>query len=1005
MITLATTNTLQGGATSASSITASVYGLEITSGVESYKALFIGQLASSPGVLYTVPASTTALVKTIVLANTTGGTVAATLYVNGTTAAFQQASIPIPGNGEAIWADDGWKVIDALGNTLVASSVSVPNTRQVIAGSGLTGGGDLTSDRTFNVIANADGSIVANADDVQVGIINDTQHGSRGGGTLHPAATTGTAGFLSTADKTRLDNMGTASPPGTRQVIAGAGLTGGGDFTADRTLDVVANADGSLVVAANDVKVGVLATDAQHGTRGGGTLHAQVTTGVDGFMIAADKTKLNGVGTAAPPGTRNLTAGAGLTGGGDLTADRTFDVIANADGSLVVNANDMQVGVLATDAQHGVRGGGTQHATATTVAAGFMTAADRLFFNASQATQVLVTSNQYQNITCNGTTDDLANLNTLFGLVPDGSTLVWPAGTMLISGAASVPAGKHLNIKGAGSNKTYWLCTNPTSNFLTHGDWYQSVDGITFKSVQTTIAAGSNTAVLPQGTINVVDTTNFPASGSCYVASGISGNIGQWNLVSYTGKTGTTLTGCTGGTLAMSTGGAVISKTAGYAIDSGSNTNVFIRNCGFLGVFNGWLNNGTLCGIQDSNFAGTVNFSMQFNGANVNGIVHNITADGIPNAVAHIEANQVGSLVVGNSDLIRAVNNLRVNPSTPNGCFSMYFSQVFFDTAAGSGVKIQGTGNVQRLKFVNCWFSGAQIHGLEINSTAATLPTAIDIVNCDIFSNGNSGVRMLAGQDMSLSNCRIAGNANAGVQTTASAGSVTAFNIQNCRVGPTAGIGANAQGVLVNAGNYASYNITGNDVSGNTSNLNITDSGTTTTTDQKIITDNLGHLLTGILSSQGATPLSVPVTTETLVLNARIPANAVAVGQVFRMKAVAVQSSTNVLTWRVRVGAVGTVAGDTVVADIVLNAVAGFANGRSTYDGILTIRSLGAPGSCQAEGHMVFSTAANAASSAQTTAGVAATAAITTTAPWFIDITLSQTVGTSLIQHAFIEAI
>lgn len=34
-------------------------------------------------------------------------------------------------------------------------------------------------------------------------------------------------------------------------------------------------------------------TDTQHGSRSGGTLHSQVTTGADGFMIAADKVKLN----------------------------------------------------------------------------------------------------------------------------------------------------------------------------------------------------------------------------------------------------------------------------------------------------------------------------------------------------------------------------------------------------------------------------------------------------------------------------------------------------------------------------------------------------------------------------------------------------------------------------------------------------------------------------------------------------------------------------------------
>lgn len=231
--------------------------------------------------------------------------------------------------------------------------------------------------------------------------------------------------------------------PASRNLIAGAGLTGGGDLSADRTFDVGANPDGSIVVGANDVGVGVLATDAQHGVRGGGTQHATaVPAGAAGFLSGADKDaldklvevldegvslgtgtrKLNFVGsgvTAAPggpgqvditvsaggggvPASRTLTAGAGLTGGGDLSADRTFDVVANADGSIVVNADDVQVGVLATDAQHGVRGGGTQHAAVVPAGAnGFMTGADKSKLDgiASGATNTPLTSTAPVNVT------------------------------------------------------------------------------------------------------------------------------------------------------------------------------------------------------------------------------------------------------------------------------------------------------------------------------------------------------------------------------------------------------------------------------------------------------------------------------------------------------------------------------------------------------------------------------------------------------------------------------
>jgi hypothetical protein len=68
----------------------------------------------------------------------------------------------------------------------------------VTAGAGLTGGG-ASGAVTLNVIANADGSIVVNADDIQVGEIDDTQHGNRGGGALHANANTTTAGFMSSA--------------------------------------------------------------------------------------------------------------------------------------------------------------------------------------------------------------------------------------------------------------------------------------------------------------------------------------------------------------------------------------------------------------------------------------------------------------------------------------------------------------------------------------------------------------------------------------------------------------------------------------------------------------------------------------------------------------------------------------------------------------------------------------------------------------------------------------
>lgn len=70
--------------------------------------------------------------------------------------------------------------------------------------------------------------------------------------------------------------------------------------------------------------------------------------------------------------------------------------------------------------------------------------------------------------------------------------------------------------------------------------------------VATTIAAGSNGAVLPQGTINVASAASFAAAGIAAIFT-----TGGVQYVVYAGKTGTTLTGCTGGTTAMTTGDSV----------------------------------------------------------------------------------------------------------------------------------------------------------------------------------------------------------------------------------------------------------------------------------------------------------------------------------------------------------------------------------------------------------------------------------------------------------------
>lgn len=82
----------------------------------------------------------------------------------------------------------------------------------------------------------------------------------------------------------------------------------------------------------------------------GGPTHLTIGAIPDGALTKRSGSTFIGAtaGTDFVLPARTLTAGAGMTGGGDLTVNRTFDVVANADGTIVVNANDVQAGVMQT---------------------------------------------------------------------------------------------------------------------------------------------------------------------------------------------------------------------------------------------------------------------------------------------------------------------------------------------------------------------------------------------------------------------------------------------------------------------------------------------------------------------------------------------------------------------------------------------------------------------------------------------------------------------------------
>lgn len=118
---------------------------------------------------------------------------------------------------------------------------------------------------------------------------------------------TARAGIIYAKDANGVETPLSGGVVNSRTITAGDGLVGGGDLSTDRSLAVGPAPDNSIVVAADSIRVGQLATDAQHGNRGGGAQHAVASTSQNGFMSAGDKTALNAAGTGVAANQATIT--------------------------------------------------------------------------------------------------------------------------------------------------------------------------------------------------------------------------------------------------------------------------------------------------------------------------------------------------------------------------------------------------------------------------------------------------------------------------------------------------------------------------------------------------------------------------------------------------------------------------------------------------------------------------------------------------------------------------
>ena len=219
-------------------------------------------------------------------------------------------------------------------------------------------------------------------------------HGNRGGGALHPGATTSVAGFMSAIDKQKLDTLEDAAGLDVKELVRAATVAAGTLATDFENLDVI---DGVTLATGDRILIKNQASAIENGiytvnASGAPTRATDMDTGdsASGARVFADQGTVNadtgffcttnkpsdivgtdGLAFVIYSGGTPRGAGAGL-----ILTGNDLDVVAG-DSSITVNPNDITVGVI-SDTQHGARGGGTQHADVVAAgASGFMTGADK----------------------------------------------------------------------------------------------------------------------------------------------------------------------------------------------------------------------------------------------------------------------------------------------------------------------------------------------------------------------------------------------------------------------------------------------------------------------------------------------------------------------------------------------------------------------------------------------------------------------------------------------------
>ena len=403
------------------------------------------------------------------------------------------------------------------------------------AGAGLTGGGDISSSRSFAVGAGT--GITVNADDVAISNTTVTA-ASYGSSSASPTFTVNAQGQLTAAADVNIDHDALTNFVANEHIdhtsvtlTAGIGLTGGGDISANRTFSIdsaqlyanFAHDGFSDYVANEHINHTSVSITAGNGLTGGGDISASRTLNVGagtGITVSADAISTNDgqivhdnlsgfvANEHIDHTSVTLTAGNGLTGGGDISANRSFAVGAGT--GITVNDADVAIDSAGLYAYFKHDGFGdyvaNEHVDHTSVS---ITAGDGLTgggdISASRTLNVGAGTGITVSADAISTNDAQIVHDNLSGFVADehvahtGVTITAGNG---LTGGGDISASRTLNV-GAGTGVTV------TADAVSIGQDVGTSANVTFGTVTTTgnITVGGNLQV--NGTTTTINSENY----------------------------------------------------------------------------------------------------------------------------------------------------------------------------------------------------------------------------------------------------------------------------------------------------------------------------------------------------------------------------------------------------------------------------------------------------------------------------------------------------------------